>query len=80
MKAKDTGDKIMTYEQVTTMRRALERFEDVLEHVKEMETHLQSITKKAHQLANDEDLPKEVLDKVRSICIASGKLLGEISQ
>ena len=29
----------MTYEQVTTMRRALERFEDVLEHVKEMETH-----------------------------------------
>ena len=78
----------MTYEQVTTMRRALERFEDVLEHVKEMETHLQSITKKAHELSNSEDLPKEVLDKVRSIGIASyylneelkGNLLGEISQ
>jgi len=70
----------MTYEQVTSMRRALERFEDVLEHVKEMETHLQSITKKAHELSNNEDLPKEVLDKVRSIGIASGNLLGEISQ
>ena len=80
MKVKDIGDKIMTYEQVTSMRKALERFEDVREHVKEMETHLQSITKKAHQLANDEDLPKEVLDKVRSIGIASGNLLGETSQ
>ena len=70
----------MTYEQVTSMRKALGRFEDVLEDVKEIEKHLQSVTKKAHELSNNEDLPEVVLDKVRSICIASGTLLGEISQ
>lgn len=80
MKVKDIGDKIMTYEQVTSMRKALERFEDVLEHVKEMETHLQYILANIEDLADNEDLPKEVLDKVRSIGIASGNLLGETSQ
>ena len=69
----------MTYEQVTSMRRALERFEDVLEDVKEIEKHLLSVTKKAHELSNNEDLPEEALDKVKSIWIASGNLLREIS-